>query len=60
MLVEIIVDVVKGQGVASGKIIPRSLQIGSDCYDAVKQELTERLQVLESWKDVIIKTDLPV
>ncbi|PBK59326.1 NAD-P-binding protein [Armillaria solidipes] len=60
MLVEIIVDVVKGQGVASGKTIPRSLQIGSDCYDAVKQELTERLQVLESWKDVIIKTDLPV
>ncbi|KAG7451856.1 NAD-P-binding protein [Guyanagaster necrorhizus] len=60
MLVEIIVDVVKGQGVASGKVIPRSLQIGPDCYDAVKQDLTERLQVLESWKDVIISTDLPV
>ncbi|KAF9032266.1 NAD-P-binding protein [Hymenopellis radicata] len=49
-LVEIIVDVVKGEGVAEGKTIPRSLQIGTDCYNG--------LEILEAWKDVSTSTDL--
>ncbi len=57
-LVEIIVDVVKGEGVAKGKTIPRSLQIGTDCYNGVKQDLTERLEILEAWKDISTSTDL--
>ncbi|KAF8918441.1 NAD-P-binding protein [Mucidula mucida] len=57
-LVEIIVDIAKGEGVAAGKQIPRSLQIGTDCYSVLKQDLTERLQILEAWKDVSTSTDL--
>lgn len=49
---EAIVDIVKGQGLAAGKTLPRSLQLGDDCYEAVKKELTDRLQVLEEWKEV--------
>ncbi|KAJ7129821.1 NAD-P-binding protein [Mycena crocata] len=58
-LVEIIVDVVKGEGVAEGKKVPCSLQIGPDCYAAVKADLEERLAILDAWKDVSTSTDLP-
>lgn len=57
-LVDIIIDVVKGEGVAEGKSIPRSIQIGTDCYNGVKEDLTKRLEILEEWRDVSTSTDL--
>ncbi|KAF8075755.1 hypothetical protein FPV67DRAFT_1469077 [Lyophyllum atratum] len=55
--VEVIADVVRGEGVAAGKTFPTSLSLGSDCYTIVKGESEKTLARLEEWKDVTQSTD---
>ncbi|TFK69342.1 NAD(P)-binding protein [Pluteus cervinus] len=57
--VNVILDVIRGEGVAVGKPFPSSLQLGSDCYRIVKEEQEKTLTSLELWKDVSISTDFP-
>ena len=57
-LSELIVDIMKGQGFAAGRATPRSLQIGNDCYHAVKGKLESTLATLEEWKGVVVATDI--
>ncbi|KAL1938830.1 hypothetical protein VTO73DRAFT_11210 [Trametes versicolor] len=57
-LCEFIVDIVKGEGCAAGKTIPKTIQIGNDCYTEVKKALTSSLATLEEWKSIITATDL--
>ncbi|OJT06431.1 hypothetical protein TRAPUB_2706 [Trametes pubescens] len=57
-LCEFIVDIVKGEGCAAGKTIPKTIQIGNDCYNEVKRVLISSLATLEEWKPVITATDL--
>ncbi|THU83708.1 NAD(P)-binding protein [Dendrothele bispora CBS 962.96] len=54
---QIIVDIVRGEGVAKDKPFPKNLQLGSDCYAIAKASAEESLQTLELWKDVISSTD---
>lgn len=58
-LCSLIVDIVRSEGLAAGKPIPRSgsLQIGSDCYEVVKEKCEETLECLEAWKEAITGTD---
>ncbi|KAI0634953.1 NAD-P-binding protein [Trametes polyzona] len=57
-LCELIVDIVKGEGYAKGRPIPKTIQIGNDCYHEVKKAITSTLATLEEWKPVITSTDL--
>ncbi|GJE95507.1 SDR family oxidoreductase [Phanerochaete sordida] len=55
--VEVMLDVVRGEGVAAGRATPVVLGLGSDFYADVKSVLEGKLQELEEWKDVICSTD---
>ena len=63
-LVKVVVDLVRGEGVAGSKVakgggkLPLRLPLGPDCYEVVKGKCEETLGVLEEWKDVINSTDL--
>ncbi|CAA7268728.1 unnamed protein product [Cyclocybe aegerita] len=54
---KVVVDIVKGEGVATGKAFPRSLVLGTDCYNAAKKEVEGMKERLEEWKEVSLSTD---
>ncbi|KAF9017093.1 NAD(P)-binding protein [Hymenopellis radicata] len=54
----IIVDVLHGEGSASGKTMPSSLLLGTDCYEAVQEELMKALKNQDEWADVTKSTDI--
>lgn len=55
--VNVIIDVVKNEGIAKGKAFPTSLALGSDCYEVVKTASENNLKRLEEWKNVSFSTD---
>ncbi|KDQ56698.1 hypothetical protein JAAARDRAFT_157871 [Jaapia argillacea MUCL 33604] len=58
--VQVIIDLVRGEGVAEGKgkdEIPGVINLGSDCYETVKGVCEGNLKRLEAWKDVSKSTD---
>ncbi|KAL0574491.1 hypothetical protein V5O48_007466 [Marasmius crinis-equi] len=57
--VEVILDIVRGEGVAKGKPAPLNIQLGSDCYDTAKQHCEKALSNLAEWKDASFSTDFP-
>lgn len=56
-LAEIVVDLVRGEGVAKDKDVPLRMPLGLDCYDEIKEKCEETLRLLEDWKGVIRSTD---
>jgi hypothetical protein len=56
---EIIIDLVKGEGVGKGKTVPTVFTLGSDAYEFVKAATEKTLSRLEEWKDVTSSTDFP-
>lgn len=59
-LVDITVDLVRGEGVAVGKQLPLRLPIGQDSLDAVKGKMEEVRKSIEEWEEVTISTDFEV
>lgn len=57
--VEVIIDVVKGEGIAAGKEFTPVIALGSDAYATIKDAATHALERLENWKEVTMSTDLP-
>ncbi|KAF5006346.1 hypothetical protein FDECE_7274 [Fusarium decemcellulare] len=55
--ISIVLDLVRGEGVAKGKEIPIRIALGADAYDVVKTKCEETLKILEDWKDVTCSTD---
>jgi len=55
--VQVMIDVIKGEGAAKGKEFPSALLLGSDCYNLVKDILEKTLETNKEWKDVICSTD---
>jgi len=55
--VRIIVDVVRGEGVANNKPFPKNLHLGSDCYEIARASAEESLNTVEEWKEVVCSTD---
>ncbi|KIK63499.1 hypothetical protein GYMLUDRAFT_57683 [Collybiopsis luxurians FD-317 M1] len=49
--VELIVDVVRGEGKAKGKKFPRYLPLGANAAQAIREKTEIMLNVLEEWKD---------
>jgi hypothetical protein len=54
--VKVMIDVVKGEGVAEGKAFPERLPLGSDAFDTVKKARLGHLAVCDEWEDVIKST----
>lgn len=57
--VNIVLDLVRQEGVADGKEVPFRFPVGVDCFDDIKQKCEDTLKTLEEWKDVIRSTDIP-
>ena len=55
--VKIMIDVVKGEGVAEGKTVPERLPIGSDIVEKLRVKFADHLEVCEEWGSVICSTD---
>ncbi|KAK4217544.1 hypothetical protein QBC37DRAFT_384477 [Rhypophila decipiens] len=53
----VIVDVVKGEGLAEGKKLPVRVLFGSDAYESVMQKLDECARLFGDWKDLTYSTD---
>jgi NAD(P)-dependent dehydrogenase (short-subunit alcohol dehydrogenase family) len=49
---EVVVDVVKGEGVAKGKSWPGLLVLGEDAERDVRAKCTKTLQIVDEWRDV--------
>lgn len=55
--VRVMVDVLKGEGVAAGKKRPTRLVLGTDAVEIVGEVCNETLRGIEAWKDVSMSTD---
>lgn len=54
---EVVIDLVKGEGVAAGREVPRYLPLGTDSYDAAKGVAEGMMKTLQEWEEVIRSTD---
>ena len=54
---EVVVDLVKGEGDATGKPFPHALVLGKDCYAMAENASWGALSGLEEWKDASLSTD---
>ena len=55
--VEVMLDFVKEEGVAKGKVLPARLALGSDCLATLRKRAVEDLTTCNEWEDVIRSTD---
>jgi NAD(P)-dependent dehydrogenase (short-subunit alcohol dehydrogenase family) len=55
--VSIMLDVIRGEGVAEGKETPFRLPLGGDCFEQVKEKLDGMQKLLSDWEAVIRSTD---
>ncbi|KAK0484457.1 hypothetical protein IW261DRAFT_1330928 [Armillaria novae-zelandiae] len=55
--VQVMLDVVRGEGVAQGKEFPKSLLLGSDCFGSVQKQLDDYLKLQSEWETVSKSTD---
>ncbi|KAI0342153.1 NAD(P)-binding protein [Trametopsis cervina] len=55
---QVMIDVVRGEGVAAGREFPPVLALGSDAYTIITGELDSARAKLDVWKDVTSSTDL--
>lgn len=55
---QVIVDLVRGEGVANGKgVLPSVVTLGSDADAFIRAACVEKIKVLDEWKDVTTSTD---
>ena len=57
--VELMLDLIRGEGAAAGKDLPPVAYLGSDCVEAVKKSCQTTLQRIEEWETVFSSTDFP-
>ncbi|KAK7692558.1 hypothetical protein QCA50_004188 [Cerrena zonata] len=57
--VNVMIDIIKGEGGATGREFPTVVALGSDCYEGVKAICNKTLENLEVWKDLSTSTDFP-
>jgi hypothetical protein len=52
------IDVVKGEGAATGKAIPKRLPLGMDSLKSLREKCSETLVICEEWSALIDSTDI--
>ncbi|KAA1474651.1 NAD(P)-binding protein [Dentipellis sp. KUC8613] len=57
--VQVIIDLVRGEGAAQGRRVPSVVALGSDCFDVVKGSCEKTLANLKEWEAVTKSTDFP-
>ncbi|TFB01970.1 putative oxidoreductase [Trichoderma ghanense] len=57
---EVVVDVLTGTGVASGRGLPVRVVLGSDAEGVVRGKMAETGKILDEWREVIRSTDAPL
>lgn len=57
MFVRLVVDLVRQEGCAEGKVFPFRLPVGRDAVEEISLKLRETVDVLREWKDIITSTD---
>jgi hypothetical protein len=55
--VEIMIDVVKEEGVAEGKLLPDRLPLGPDCLGTWRKRYVNNLAIANDWEDIIRSTN---
>ena len=55
--VEVILDVVREEGVAQGKVFPDRLPLGPDCLATFRKRAVGNLAICNEWEDVIRSTN---
>jgi len=55
--VERMIDVVRGEGMAAGKDLPKMLPLGSDAMAVIKKKCLETLEICKEWEAVVNSTD---
>lgn len=56
--VEIMIDLVKGTGVAAGKTVPFRIPVGTDGLDRIRAKCEETLTICDEWEGVAKSTDI--
>ena len=56
--VERMIDVVKSEGMAAGRPMPKRLPLGPDSMEIMRTKCLETLKLCDDWKDLICSTDL--
>ncbi|KAH9477890.1 Oxidoreductase BOA17 [Psilocybe cubensis] len=54
-----IIDIIRGEGMATGRQVHPGFALGSDSYETVKKHCENTLARLEEWKPVSLATDYP-
>lgn len=55
--VSIMIDVVKGEGIAEGKPLPARLPIGPDMLQIMKERCANNLEICKEWETIICSTN---
>lgn len=55
--VERMVDVVRGEGMAAGKEMPKRMPLGKDSLATVKERCLDTLRICEEWSEIIESTN---
>lgn len=55
--VQLILDIVRSEGLAKNKTMPRRLPLGSDSLAAIRAKCMETLKACDEWEDAIKGTD---
>ena len=55
--VERIIDVVRSEGMASGKSLPKRLPLGQDSLAEIRKKCIETLKICEDWEELISSTN---
>ncbi|KZT29582.1 short chain dehydrogenase [Neolentinus lepideus HHB14362 ss-1] len=56
--VQVLIDVVRGEGGAAEKQVPSRFAVGSDAYQMIRDESAKMIERLEEWRDVVCSTDM--
>lgn len=57
---EVLVHLVKQEGLVQGRDLPVDIALGSDSHDIIKLACESTLRTLRVWDDVIVSTDYSV
>ncbi|KAF2803394.1 short-chain oxidoreductase [Mytilinidion resinicola] len=55
--IKVMIDVVKGEGVAAGKAMPERLPLGVDALDLVRKKCEDTLAICKEWEHIINSTN---
>ena len=57
--VEVMIDVIKGEGVAKEKDMPPRLPLGTDALEVIRSKCLATLKICDEWEAMIKSTDFP-